>query len=222
MSFDEGAVFPLAFMTALTAWTSIGISFDTRYSLQDKQAVLIWGGASSVGTFAIQSAKILGFTVYATASPQNHEDLRKLGAHAVFDCKTCDVVSQIVGAAKKDGVNLLTAHAVVVDSLQPILEVLKQTKGDAVAKVTHSPPLPPDHATLDNAEVVFNFPSMDAAVRDPHMYKCFHGWLQDGLKSASIVPSPIIQVEGDGLEGLNAALDKLKTGVSGTKIVVPV
>ncbi|KAI0454099.1 GroES-like protein [Xylaria acuta] len=222
MSFEQGSVFPLGFMTALTAWTSIGISLDTKYTLQDKQAVLIWGAASSVGAFAVQTAKIMGFTVYATASTRNHEYIRKLGADAVFDYKASDIVSQIVAAVKKDDVNLLTAHCVVTDCLEPVLEVLKQTKGDATAKVAHSPPLSPDHTTLDNTEIVFNFPSMDATVRDPHMHKCFHEWLQGGLRSGSIVPSPAIEVEGGGLEGLNAALDKLKAGVSATKIVVPI
>ena len=54
------------------------------------------------------------------------------------------------------------------------------------------------------------------------MRKCFHGWLQDGLKVGTVVPSPKVQVEVGNLEGLNQALDKLKDGVSGTKIIVPV
>ncbi|KAF1944308.1 putative zinc binding dehydrogenase [Clathrospora elynae] len=222
LSFEQGAVFPLAVMTALTAWTTIGIPLDTMYSPEDKQAVLIWGGASSVGTFAIQSAKTLGFTVYATASPKHHEYLKKLGAHAVFDYTATDVVSQIVEAVKKDGVNLHTAHCVVKESLQPTLDVLKETKGDAAAKVAHSPLLPEDHPTLDKTEITFNFPPTDKVVRDKHMYQCFHGWLQHGLKSGSVVPSPALQVEDGGLRGLNAALDKLKVGVSGKKIVVPI
>ncbi|KAK4861245.1 hypothetical protein LT330_004161 [Penicillium expansum] len=222
LSFEEGAVFPLAVLTALTAWTTIGISLDTKYTPQDTQAVLIWGGASSVGTFAIQSAKSLGFTVYATASPKHHDYLKKLGAHAVFDYKASDVVSQIVEAVKKDGVNLHTAHCVVNGGLQPTLDVLKETKGDAAAKVAHSPILPADHPTLENTEIKFNFPSMDPTERGKHMYQCFHGWLKDGLKSGSVVPSPALQIEGGGLEGLNPALDKLKAGVSGAKIVLSI
>lgn len=129
LSFEEGAVFPLAVMTALTAWTSIGIALETKYIPQDKRGVLVWGGASSVGTFAIQSAKSLGFTVYATASPKHHEYLKTLGAHAVFDYRVSDVVSRIVDAVKKDGVNLHTAHCVVDGALQPTLDVLRETKG---------------------------------------------------------------------------------------------
>ncbi|CAM1504938.1 Fc.00g025290.m01.CDS01 [Cosmosporella sp. VM-42] len=221
LSFEEGAVFPLGMMTGLTAWTSIGIPLDTKYTPEDKQAVLIWGGASSVGTFAIQSAKTLGFTIYATASLKHHDYLKKLGAHAVFDYKASDAVSQIIGAVKKDGVKLHTAHCVVRESLQLTLDVLKETKGHAAAKVAHSPILPPDHPTLNNTEITFNFPSMEPGVRDRHMSQCFQ-WLETGLKSGEVVPSPSIQMEDGGLEGLNAALDILRGGVSGTKLVVPI
>lgn len=37
-----------------------------------------------------------------------------------------------------------------------------------------------------------------------------------------VVPSPDVQIESGGLCGVDAALDKLKGGVSGTNIVVPV
>jgi NADPH:quinone reductase-like Zn-dependent oxidoreductase len=222
LSFEEGAVFPLAVLTALTAWTTIGIPLDTRYAPADKQAVLIWGASSSVGTFAVQSAKTLGFTVYATASPKHHDLVKKLGADAVFDYNKSDVVSQIVNAVKRDGVQLHTAHCVVDGALQPTLDILKETKGDAPAKVAHSPVLPEGHPTLENTRITFNFPSMDEVERSKHMKEVFHGWLHSGLKSGEIIPSPNIQMEGGGLGGVHAALDKLKGGVSGTKIVVPV
>ncbi|KAL2784108.1 chaperonin 10-like protein [Aspergillus keveii] len=222
ISFEKGAVFPMGVLTALTAWTTIGIPLDTKYTPEEKQAVLIWGGASSVGSFAVQSAKSLGFTVYATASPKHHEYLKKLGAHGMFDYKASDVVEQIVQAVKEDSVKLHTAHCVVDGGLQPTLDVLRETKGDEAAKVAHSPVLPPDHPTLDNTQITFNFPPMDPAARDQHVHQCFHGWLADSLKSGSVVPSPSLQVESGGLEGLNAALDKLRAGVSGTKIVVSI
>jgi D-arabinose 1-dehydrogenase-like Zn-dependent alcohol dehydrogenase len=222
LSFEQGAVFPVGVLAGLSAWTTVGIPLDTRYTLQDKQGVLIWGGASSVGTFAIQSARTLGFTIYTTASRKHHAYLKSLGADAVFDYHDSEVVAQIVAAVNKDGVELHTAHCAVPGGLQPTLDVLKQTKGDKPAKVAHSPVLPPDHPTLDNTEIRFNMPPADEAERSKHMIRCFHGWLRDGFKSGSVIPSPGIQVEGGGLEGLNAALDKLKAGVSGVKIVVPI
>ena len=222
LSFEEGAVLPLAVLTALSGWTTIGIPLGTKYNPQDKQAVLIWGGASSVGTIAIQSACLMGFTVYTTASVKNHEYLKKLGAHAVFDYKANDAVSQVIDAAKKDGVALRTAYCVVEGSLQSTLEVLKTAKGDAVARVAHAPPLLPGAPTLKGAEIKFVSLPTDLAERTEHMYKCFHVWLQEGLNSGTVVPSPRVQVEAGGLEGLNKALDRIGAGVSGTKIVVQV
>ena len=222
LSFEEGAVFPLAVLTALTGWTTAGISLDTKYAPEDKQAVLIWGGASSVGTFAIQSARSMGFTVYTTASAKHHEYLKKLGADAVFDYKASDVVSQVIDKVKKDDVTLRTANCVAPDSLQPTLDVLKVTKGKTTVKVAHTAPLLPGAPTLDGVDVKFNCPSTDPAERNEHIYKCFHVWLQNGLRSGTVVPSPRVQVEAGGLEGLNQALDRLKAGVSGTKLVVQV
>ncbi|MCJ1409925.1 hypothetical protein MMC19_004009 [Ptychographa xylographoides] len=222
LSFEEGAILPLAVLTALSGWTTIGISLGTKYTPEDKQAVLIWGGASSVGSFAVQSAKSMGFTVYTTASVRNHEYLKNLGAEAVFDYKASDVVSQIIDTVKRDGINLRTAVCVVEGSLHPTLDVLKQTKGDAVANVAHAPPLLPGAPILEGAQIKFVLPPTDAVERSDHMYKCFHVWLRDGLDSGTIVPSPHVQVEAGGLEGLNKALDTLKAGVSGTKIVVRV
>lgn len=55
----------------------------------------MWGGASAVGQFVIQLAKQSGLQVITTASPQNHELLRKLGADTVFDYRDPKVISNI-------------------------------------------------------------------------------------------------------------------------------
>ncbi|KAL8851061.1 MAG: hypothetical protein Q9221_004051 [Calogaya cf. arnoldii] len=222
LSFEEGAILPLAVLTALSAYTTLGIPLDTKYTPADKQAILIWGASSSVGSLAVQSAKTMGFTVYATAGAQNHEYVKTLGANAVFDYKSSDVISQIANKAAQDGVNLRTAHVVVDNALQQTLDVLKLTKGDGPAKVAHAALLPEDSPTLEGTEIKFTFPPTDIDERNKHIYNCFHVWLKDGLSSGTIVPSPRIQVVPGGLAALNDALDILKAGVSGTKVVVRV
>jgi NADPH:quinone reductase-like Zn-dependent oxidoreductase len=47
--------------------------------------LLITGGAGGLGHFAVQVARILGASVVATASPQHHEFLHRLGAAIVID-----------------------------------------------------------------------------------------------------------------------------------------
>jgi NADPH:quinone reductase-like Zn-dependent oxidoreductase len=57
--------------------------------------VLVWGGASSVGLFTIQLARLSGYRVIATASPKNAELVKSSGADVVVNYRDADVVEQI-------------------------------------------------------------------------------------------------------------------------------
>jgi NADPH:quinone reductase-like Zn-dependent oxidoreductase len=59
---------------------------------------LVWGGASSVGLFTIQLARLSGYRVIATASPKNAELVRLSGADVVVNYRDADVVEQIKAA----------------------------------------------------------------------------------------------------------------------------
>jgi NADPH:quinone reductase-like Zn-dependent oxidoreductase len=59
--------------------------------------VLITAGAGGVGHFAVQIARILGASVVATASPQHHEFLHRLGAAVVIDHTKPDWPDQVRG-----------------------------------------------------------------------------------------------------------------------------
>ncbi|KPM42715.1 hypothetical protein AK830_g3852 [Neonectria ditissima] len=76
--------------------------------------ILIWGGASNVGSAAIQIAKSAGFNpIFATASPKNHDELKRLGATHCFDYRSPLVVDDIQAATKELGVSLTTAFDTV-------------------------------------------------------------------------------------------------------------
>ncbi len=81
MSFEEAAGIPVV---GETAWRAI----VTVANVQKGQRVLIHGGAGGVGSSAVQIAKARGAHVIATASPRNHDFLRKLGADEVIDYNT--------------------------------------------------------------------------------------------------------------------------------------
>jgi NADPH:quinone reductase-like Zn-dependent oxidoreductase len=68
-------------VSALAAWRSL---FDAG-NLQPGQRILIHGGSGGVGHFAVQFAKWKGAYVIATASTNNQELLRKLGADETID-----------------------------------------------------------------------------------------------------------------------------------------
>lgn len=74
----KAASVPLA---GLTAWQGL---FE-HGKLQAGQTVLIQGGAGGVGTLAVQLAKWKGARVICTASPDNVDFLKDLGADEVID-----------------------------------------------------------------------------------------------------------------------------------------
>lgn len=98
VSFDEAVA---AGLTSSTAW---GALFDLGH-LQAGERVLIWAGASGVGSIAIQLAKHAGGWVFTTASNEEKTaELRRLGADMVINYKKEDVAQTVRGAG---GVNLV-------------------------------------------------------------------------------------------------------------------
>ncbi|KAH2134561.1 hypothetical protein KXV68_009649, partial [Aspergillus fumigatus] len=86
---------PLASCTALLAL----FSKDCLNIPQGSgQPVLIWGGSSSVGLYAIQIAKYYGLNVVTTCSPRHHDLVRSLGATHAFDYRDANVVESIMAA----------------------------------------------------------------------------------------------------------------------------
>ncbi|KIW68741.1 hypothetical protein PV04_04665 [Phialophora macrospora] len=58
--------------------------------------ILIWGGSSSVGQFALQILKHYGYTnVITTASKVHHEKLHRYGAAKCFDYRDADVEDEL-------------------------------------------------------------------------------------------------------------------------------
>ena len=90
---------------ALTSLTALWALEDTA-QLKPGETILIQGGAGGVAGFAIQLAKHIGARVITTASAENHDYVRQLGADQVIDYHTedftrvagpCDVVFDTVG-----------------------------------------------------------------------------------------------------------------------------
>jgi len=81
-------------LSALTAWQA----FTEQAHVHPGNHVLVHGGAGGVGVFAVQIAKALGARVTATASLEDIEYVRSLGADMVIDYKAApfeDVVSNV-------------------------------------------------------------------------------------------------------------------------------
>lgn len=120
------------------------------------KSIVIIGGASSVGQYAIQLARLSGYErIITNASSHNHEFLKKIGAHVVLDrsestpaalfeatgdypldfvfdgisaSSTQTLGIQILLKAKVAGSHLVTVHTVVPDVPDPEAKVLGQSQ----------------------------------------------------------------------------------------------
>jgi NADPH:quinone reductase-like Zn-dependent oxidoreductase len=118
----QAASVPLA---ATSAWQAL---FEVG-GLKEGQTVLVHGGAGGVGTFAVQFAKLKGASVLATASSQNVEYVKGLGADEVIDYSTTpfetvahdvDVVLDLVGGETlQHSWGVLKAGGTLVSLLEP-------------------------------------------------------------------------------------------------------
>jgi putative PIG3 family NAD(P)H quinone oxidoreductase len=71
------------------------------------ETLLVHGGGSGIGTFAIQLGSALGATVAATARSSKHERLRELGATHLIDYTKDDFAEEIRRATDGRGVDVI-------------------------------------------------------------------------------------------------------------------
>ena len=88
---------------ACTVWSNL-----TRIAhMSHWQTLLVHGGGSGIGTFAIQYASSLGVRVFTTARGAKHEVLKALGADLAIDYTTQDFVAEAKAATNGRGVELI-------------------------------------------------------------------------------------------------------------------
>jgi putative PIG3 family NAD(P)H quinone oxidoreductase len=87
LSVQEAAALP---EVACTVWSNV---VDLA-RLRKGETLLVHGGGSGIGTFAIQLGVALGATVVATARAAKHNSLRRLGADHVIDYSSEDFVAR--------------------------------------------------------------------------------------------------------------------------------
>ncbi|THV06340.1 dehydrogenase [Dendrothele bispora CBS 962.96] len=94
-SFEDGSQLAVACYTACQClYQSLGLPSPENPTTTPID-ILIWGGSSSVGHFAIQLAKLGGMRVITTASPKHFDRLRTLGVDEIFDHRDPEVAQKI-------------------------------------------------------------------------------------------------------------------------------
>ncbi|KAJ7562207.1 hypothetical protein O6H91_03G059000 [Diphasiastrum complanatum] len=101
ISLQDAASFP---EVACTVWSTI---FMTSH-LSSGESVLIHGGTSGIGTFAIQIAKYIGAKVFTTAGSEEHLlECAKLGADVMINYKKEDFVVCVKNETNGKGVDVI-------------------------------------------------------------------------------------------------------------------
>jgi len=100
VSFAEAAAILCAGMTAYEAIVQ-------KMNTTGKETILIHAGAGGVGGIGIQLAKRLGLSVATTASTENHEWVKKLGADLAIDYKKENVTEVIRDWTNGRGADLI-------------------------------------------------------------------------------------------------------------------
>ena len=99
MSFEDGAAFPVVYVTAHNMMLFTG-------HLRPKSSVLILSAAGGVGLAAIQIAKTRGCEIFGSASRSKHEFLKQQGCHHVLD-SSADFAPQVRDIVGKRGIDLI-------------------------------------------------------------------------------------------------------------------
>ncbi|KAE8393849.1 hypothetical protein ETB97_003198 [Aspergillus alliaceus] len=211
--FEEAAVIPLGIYTAscgLFQEDHLALQFPTEPSSEHTgETVLIWSGSSSVGSNAIQLAVAAGYEVFTTASPKNFDYVKSLGASQAFDYHRSAVEDEIVAAFK--GKTSTGALAIGPTAADPCGRIVSRINGKKfVSLANHFSGVLPD-----GVESKFIF-SIDSDIGP----RVFEEYLPSALQADTFKPAPRAEVVGHGLESVQKGLDKLKDGVSATKLVI--
>ncbi|GIJ92604.1 hypothetical protein Asppvi_001882 [Aspergillus pseudoviridinutans] len=218
ISYEQAVVVPLCLSTAACGmfqedFLHLQLPTEPR-AASTGQTLIVWGGASSVGSNAIQLAVAAGYEVFTTASPKNFDYVRRLGASEVFDYSSPTVTEDIVQAAK-DKVLAGVIDCIGFSATVASVDILSKSQGKKfVATVKGEFAPPPDGIQVKH---IFGM-----TLKDNFVGKAvYEDFLPRALQSGAFVPAPEPLVVGTGLEKVQEAVDLYgKGGISAKKLVV--
>ncbi|KAH8800909.1 putative alcohol dehydrogenase [Xylogone sp. PMI_703] len=226
ITFEQGAMMPMAVATAgVGIFVLQGIPRKVSPDPSPHKFIyLVWGAGSSVGTVAVQILRRIGFIVFATAGMHHHSYIKSLGASEVFDYKDPNIVQAIVARAKAIGKSVTYCFAAISKDGGGALaaKVLAHyAQENRPVKLCTTLPYPTGEEKIPpGIEVVMTNASLVGMENKEFGSWLFNDFLGSGLASGECIPSPLGEVVDGGLAVLQTALNKLKAGVSGKKLIV--
>ncbi len=217
LSYESAAVLPLGLSTAACGLFQkhyLALQYPTVPPEPTGKTLLVWGGATSVGSNAIQLAVAAGYEVITTASPKNFEYVKKLGASQVFDYNSKTIVDELVHAFTGQTTAGVFLSVGAPGVFEACADTLLKTEGDKfIAACMHPPKEVPDGISTK-----FIFAS---DLKDNEVSKVVYvDFLGKALAKGTYIAAPEPEVVGKGLEYIQAALDVQKKGMSAKKVVV--
>ncbi|MGO9063372.1 MAG: zinc-binding alcohol dehydrogenase family protein [Myxococcaceae bacterium] len=243
LSYESAAVLPLAVSTAacgLFQKDALALASPSVPPKPPGQALLVWGGSTSVGSNAIQLAAAAGYEVITTASPKNFDYVKRLGASQVFDYNSKTVVKDVSHAL--EGKTLAGALAIGKGSAEPCIDIVGACDGNKFVSVASFDLTFPDRPgfNLQLVRMIYQFlwfklstrlKSRARGIRTNYIFGIslmnnevgsliYVDFLPKALAAGQYVAAPDPLVVGKGLELVQAGVDLQKKGVSAKKVVV--
>ncbi len=220
VSFESAASLGVGGLTAaMTIWKWFRVPMRrrrlTRASAQTRSFVLVWGGSTITGQFAIQIAAEAGHRVIAVASERTASKVASLGAEYVVarDGKSLEQITTEVQSIGQDGIvfgmDLVGPHTAICG-----IQCLSRSRHAKFAPLAvPAPPIEaPDNVKIVNVE-------MKRFVLDSTSRQ--YGVKLTEMVGQGRVNTPNIAVLPGGLQDIEAGLQRLKGGdMGGMKLVI--
>ncbi|KAI1784383.1 GroES-like protein [Ganoderma leucocontextum] len=227
ISLEQAAAVPVALVTVTTSlWVHHPDALSVCYPApweedgETKHAgkpVLIIGGTSTVGQYAIQAARLNKFSpIITTASPHNTARLAALGATHVLDraLSPAALAAEILRIAAGAPIELVYDAISYPDTQALGYEVL--APGGALV-TTLPPSVPADKQTADK-RIINVFGSVHTPANRTFGVELFSR-LTELLRTGALVPNEVEVLPG-GLAGIPEGLERLKQNkVNGKKLI---
>ena len=216
-SFDDAAGTLVNLATAVGALgVFLKIGGPTQTGAQNAgKKILVYGGSSSVGGYAVQYALQSGYTVITTSSPNNMALVKKYGVDHIIDHTQPEqaIIKELEAYGPFDHV----FDAAGVPASDNIIGQALAATGGVFYTVGAG-----NKAELPQGveRRAYNYPAELEKDENEELREWLLGkYLPQGLATGKIVPTPVEKVPG-GLGAVQEGLDRLAGGVSGKKLVI--